>query len=36
MTDMERDMINPDHLRRDEIYVRKGQALPHRKVGGLQ
>jgi hypothetical protein len=40
MTEMERDMINPDHLRQDEmeyeIYVRKGQALPHRKVGDLQ
>jgi hypothetical protein len=33
-------MINPDHLRQDEmeyeIYVRKGQALPHRKFGDLQ
>jgi hypothetical protein len=40
MTEMECDMINPDHLRQDEmeyeIYVRKGQALPHRKVGDLQ
>jgi hypothetical protein len=40
MMDMERNMINPDHLRQDEmeyeIYVRKGQALPHRKVGDLQ
>jgi hypothetical protein len=40
MTEMERDMINPDHLRQDEmeykIYVGKGQALPHRKVGDLQ
>jgi hypothetical protein len=37
---MERDTINPDYLRKDEleydIYVRKGQALPHRKVGDLQ
>jgi hypothetical protein len=34
MTEMEREMINPDHLRKDEleyeVYVRKGQALPHR------
>jgi hypothetical protein len=40
MTEMEGDMINPDHLIQDEmeyeIYVRKGQALPHRKVGDLQ
>jgi hypothetical protein len=39
MTEMEREMINLDHLRKDEleyvVYVRKGQALPHRKVGDL-
>jgi hypothetical protein len=40
MTEMDRYTINPDYLRKDEleydIYVRKGQALPHRKVGDLQ
>jgi hypothetical protein len=40
MMEMERDTINPDYLRKDElkyeIYVRKGQALPHRKIGDLQ
>jgi hypothetical protein len=40
MTEMERYTISPVYLWKDEleyeIYVRKGQALPHRKVGDLQ